>query len=135
MKRIGIMGGTFNPVHKGHLALAKAAMDEFVLDEVVFIPTGTPPHKDLSEIIHKEHRYNMVKLAIKGMPRFTLSRIELDRKGFSYAVDTCNELKDRFGKDPSDGAQGEHFLFRYPRKTESGKIRKSPAAQSGRGLH
>ena len=99
MKRIGIMGGTFNPVHKGHLALAKAAMDEFVLDEVVFIPTGTPPHKDLSEIIHKEHRYNMVKLAIKGMPRFTLSRIELDRKGFSYAVDTCNELKLQFGKD------------------------------------
>ena len=93
MKRIGIMGGTFNPIHKGHLALAKAAMEEFVLDKVIFIPAGMPPHKKPGEVIDKEHRYNMVKMAIKRIPKFSISRIEVDRKGISYAVDTFNELK------------------------------------------
>jgi nicotinate-nucleotide adenylyltransferase len=96
MKRIGIMGGTFDPIHKGHLALAKAAMNEFVLNEVIFIPTGTPPHKK-RKITNKAHRYKMVKLAIKGKPKYSISRIELDRKGISYAVDTCNELKKKYG--------------------------------------
>ena len=98
MPRIGIMGGTFNPIHKGHLALARAAMEEFVLDEIVFIPTGTPPHKKPNEVINKEHRYQMVKLAIKGKPKYSISRIELDRQGLSYAVDTFNALKKKFGK-------------------------------------
>lgn len=97
MKRIGIMGGTFNPIHKGHLALANAALREFVLDKVIFIPTGMPPHKALGEIIDKEHRYKMVKLAIKGKKRFAASRIEMDRPGYSYAVDTCNQLRRKFG--------------------------------------
>jgi nicotinate-nucleotide adenylyltransferase len=99
MKRIGIMGGTFNPIHNGHLELAKTAMHEFVLDEIIFIPTGTPPHKAPGEIIDKEHRYNMVKLAIKGKPKYSVSRIEVDRKGVSYAVDTFNVLKKKLGKD------------------------------------
>ncbi len=98
MKRIGIMGGTFDPVHKGHLALAKAAMEEFVLDEVVFIPSGMPPHKKPGEVTDKEHRYKMVKLATKGIPKFKISRIELDRKGVSYAVDTFNGLKKIYGE-------------------------------------
>ena len=70
MKRIGIMGGTFNPIHKGHLALAEAAMEEFVLDKVIFIPAGMPPHKKPGEVIDKEHRYSMVKMAIKRIPKF-----------------------------------------------------------------
>lgn len=98
MKRIGIMGGTFNPIHKGHLALAKAALEEYALDKMIFIPSGTPPHKKPGEVLDKEHRYKMVKLAIKGISKFSLSRIELDRKGFSFAVDTCNELKEKYGK-------------------------------------
>lgn len=98
MKRIGIMGGTFNPIHKGHLALAKAAMEEFVLNKVIFIPSAMPPHKDLKEVIDKEHRFQMVKLAIKGISEFSISRIELDRKGISYAVDTFNELRKKYGK-------------------------------------
>ncbi|KPJ69342.1 hypothetical protein AMJ44_04015 [candidate division WOR-1 bacterium DG_54_3] len=98
MKRIGIMGGTFNPIHKGHLALAKAAMEEFVLAKVIFIPAGMPPHKKPGEVIDKEHRYNMVKLAIKQIPKFSISRIEVDRKGISYAVDTFNELKKIYGE-------------------------------------
>jgi len=99
MKRIGIMGGTFNPVHKGHLALAKTAKEQFVLDQIVFIPSGMPPHKSPDEILDKEQRYNMLKIAIKGIPAYSLSRIELDRKGYSYAVDTFNALKRKYGKN------------------------------------
>lgn len=98
MKRIGIMGGTFDPIHKGHLALAKAAMKEFVLNEIIFIPSGHPPHKKKGEVTDKEHRYNMVKKAIHGKKGFKISRIELDRKGLSFAVDTFNDLKKKFGK-------------------------------------
>ena len=93
------MGGTFNPVHKGHLALAKTAKEQFVLDQIVFIPSGMPPHKSPDEILDKEQRYNMLKIAIKGIPAYSLSRIELDRKGYSYAVDTFNALKRKYGKN------------------------------------
>jgi nicotinate-nucleotide adenylyltransferase len=99
MKRIGIMGGTFNPIHKGHLALAQAAMEEFALNEVIFVPSGLPPHKKKSEIIDKEHRYKMVMLAIKNHSKFSISRLELDRKGVSYAVDTFNQLRKRYGDE------------------------------------
>ena len=99
MKRIGIMGGTFNPVHKGHLALAQKAMDEFVLDQVIFVPAGTPPHKDAGEIIDKEHRFKMVRAAIRGQKNFTVSRMEMDREGVSYAVDTFNQLKQEYGSE------------------------------------
>ncbi len=97
MKRIGVMGGTFNPIHKGHLALAKAAMQEFALDQVLFIPTGTPPHKPKKEMIDKEDRYRMVKLAIAKNKPFSVSRIEMDRPGTSYAVDTFRQLRKRLG--------------------------------------
>lgn len=92
------MGGTFNPIHKGHLALAKAAKKEFALDQIIFIPSGNPPHKEPSEVIDKEHRYQMVKLAIAGKRNYSVSRIELDRPGYSYAIDTFNALKRKYGK-------------------------------------
>ncbi len=92
------MGGTFDPIHKGHLALAKAAMKEFVLNEIIFIPSGHPPHKKKGEVTGKEHRYKMVKKAIHGKNGFKISRIELDRKGLSFAVDTFNALKNKYGK-------------------------------------
>jgi len=98
MKRIGIMGGTFDPIHKGHLSLAKRAMEEFVLDQIVFIPAGRPPHKKPREVTNKEDRYRMVEIAIRGNPCYTASRVELDRKGISYAVDTFNALKNKFGR-------------------------------------
>src|SRR3989344_7810646 len=98
MKRIGIMGGTFNPIHKGHLALAKAAKKEFALDQIIFIPSGNPPHKERSEVIDKEERFKMVKLAVKGTKGYVASRIELNRPGYSYAVDTFNALKKHYGK-------------------------------------
>jgi nicotinate-nucleotide adenylyltransferase len=98
MKRIGIMGGTFNPIHKGHLALARAAQNEFALDSVIFIPSGNPPHKPKGEVIDKEDRFRLVKLAIREIEDFTASRLELDRPGYSYAVDTFNALKRKYGK-------------------------------------
>jgi len=98
LKRIGIMGGTFNPIHKGHLALARAAHKEFALDEIIFVSSGNPPHKKSSEIIDKELRYKMVKLAVKGKKLYFVSRIEMDRPGLSYAVDTFADLKRKYGQ-------------------------------------
>jgi len=98
MKRIGILGGTFNPVHKGHLRIAEIALKEFKLDKVVFIPSGIPPHKPKAGIAPKEDRFRMIEIAIKPFKKFVASRIELDRPGYSYAVDTFNDLKRDFGK-------------------------------------
>ena len=98
IKRIGIMGGTFNPIHKGHLALVRAAMKEFALDQIIFIPSGTPPHKESFEVIDKVLRLKMVRLAVQGKKHYSVSRIELDREGYSYAVDTFNALKRKYGK-------------------------------------
>ncbi len=98
MKRLGILGGTFNPIHNGHLAMAEKALKEFKLDEIIFIPTNIPPHKDLAELIDKEDRFKMVKLAIEGKERFSISRIELDREGTSYAIDTFKELNKKGDK-------------------------------------
>jgi nicotinate-nucleotide adenylyltransferase len=92
------MGGTFNPLHKGHLALAKAAKEEFALDQIIFIPSGTPPHKALGNVIDKNERFKMVRLAVKGFRSYSVSRIELNRPGYSYAIDTFRTLKKRFGQ-------------------------------------
>lgn len=93
MQRIGIMGGTFNPVHKGHIAIAEAAQKNYLLEKVIFVPSGNPPHKTDEYIADKEHRFKMVKLAIAGRKNFRISRVEIDRPGYSYAIDTFNELK------------------------------------------
>lgn len=88
VKRLGIMGGTFDPIHLGHLVTAEAARSEFNLDKVVFVPSGMPPHKMNSQISEKEHRYLMTVLATSANPYFEVSRAEIDRVGYSYAIDT-----------------------------------------------
>lgn len=98
MKKIGILGGTFNPVHKGHLRIAEIALKKFKLDKVVFVPSGIPPHKPKAGIAPKGDRFRMIKIAIKGHPKFAVSRVELDRPGYSYAVDTFNDLRKEFGQ-------------------------------------
>ena len=90
------MGGTFNPPHKGHIAIAEAALKNYLLDRVIFVPSGHPPHKTYEYIADKEDRYKMVKLAIKGKKHFYISRVEIDRRGYSYAVDTFNDLKKEY---------------------------------------
>jgi len=94
-KRIGIMGGTFNPIHIGHLMAGEAARDEFNLDEVLYIPTGQPPHKG-SDIALPRHRVDMVRLAIRSNPYFHLSTVETDRQGTTYTVDTLRLLYDQY---------------------------------------
>jgi len=90
-KRIGIFGGAFDPIHNGHLTVAEYARHNFNLDFILFIPTGTPPHK--GKITFNEHRYLMTLLAIADNPNFCVSRLELDRTGESYTIDTLRSLK------------------------------------------
>jgi nicotinate-nucleotide adenylyltransferase len=92
VKRIGIMGGTFDPLHYGHLVAAEMARNEFRLEKVIFIPTGNPPHKMGREITNPEARFQMVKLATEDNLSFGVSRIEIERIGHSYTVDTLREL-------------------------------------------
>lgn len=93
VNRLGIMGGTFDPIHYGHLVAAEMARAEFKLSKVLFIPTGTPPHKDRKDISAAEMRYEMVKLAIQDNPAFDISRVEIEREGLSYTVETLRVLR------------------------------------------
>lgn len=94
MKRIGLFGGTFDPVHNAHLALARSALADLKLDEVRWVPAGRPWQKarQLTDAVHREA---MVRLAIAGEPRFVLDRIEIERPGPSYTLDTVRELQAR----------------------------------------
>ena len=91
-RNIGVMGGTFDPVHLGHLAVAEEAREVLGLERILFIPAGQPPHKPAGEVSQAEHRIAMVELAIVDNPAFELSRIEVDRAGPSYTVDTLEAL-------------------------------------------
>jgi nicotinate-nucleotide adenylyltransferase len=91
--RVGILGGTFDPIHFAHLIIAEEARACLRLDQVVFIPAGQPPHKQGKEITPSEHRVAMVQLAIASNPRFVLSRLDVDRAGPCYSVDTVELLK------------------------------------------
>lgn len=97
--RIGIMGGTFNPIHYGHLVTAQEAIDQFNLDKVIFIPTGEPPHKTSDFIAGPNARYIMTVIATASNPKFFVSRIEIERKGKSYTIDTLRELRSIYGGD------------------------------------
>ncbi|HYV01540.1 MAG TPA: nicotinate-nucleotide adenylyltransferase [Actinomycetota bacterium] len=92
-KRLGVMGGTFDPIHYGHLVTAEAALWKFGLDEVVFVPTGHPWMKEHRDVTPPEHRYLMTVIATASNPRFSVSRIEVEREGPTYAVDTLQELR------------------------------------------
>jgi nicotinate-nucleotide adenylyltransferase len=89
----GVFGGTFDPIHYAHLAVAEAAREAFELKRVLFIPAAQPPHKPDRSIAGAEHRLAMVEAAIAGNPAFEISRIELDRGGPSYTVETLASLK------------------------------------------
>ncbi|MDP2938385.1 MAG: nicotinate-nucleotide adenylyltransferase [Candidatus Omnitrophota bacterium] len=97
--RIGILGGTFNPVHIGHLILAEEVREKIKLDKVIFVPTYLPPHKDNSDIAPASARMAMVKLAIKGNRYFLASDMEIKRDGRSYTIDTLKEFKSIYPQD------------------------------------
>lgn len=90
---IGIMGGTFDPIHVGHLAVAEEARDALGLERILFVVAGQPPHKTAGTVTAAEHRLAMVELAIGGNPAFEVSRLEIDRPGPSYSADTVVELE------------------------------------------
>lgn len=92
------MGGTFDPIHLGHLVVAEAAREAHRLDQVVFVPAGRPPHKKETEVSEARHRYVMTLLATMSHPQFTVSRIELDRQGKSFTVDTLSQLIEEAGE-------------------------------------
>lgn len=96
-RRIGVMGGTFDPIHYGHLVAASEVADQFKLDEVVFVPTGDPWQK--RKVTPSEHRYLMTVIATASNPRFTVSRADIDRSGPTYTVDTLRDLRATFAGD------------------------------------
>jgi nicotinate-nucleotide adenylyltransferase len=91
-RRIGIMGGTFDPIHHGHLVAASEVQSWFDLDEVIFVPTGEPWQKADREVSPAEHRYLMTVIATAANPRFEVSRVDIDRSGPTYTIDTLREL-------------------------------------------
>jgi nicotinate-nucleotide adenylyltransferase len=95
--RLGLLGGSFNPIHFGHLSIARRACEHLGLSEVLFIPTGDPPHKRDETLAPAQDRYEMVRLAIGDDPCFRISNIEIGRKGKSYTIDTVQALQDLYG--------------------------------------
>jgi nicotinate-nucleotide adenylyltransferase len=94
-----LLGGTFDPPHNGHLALAEAAIRELGLEKVIFIPSKRPPHKSRDIISSKEDRLAMLKLALKKRPEFEISEMEFERKGTSYTIDTLSSFKSAFPRE------------------------------------
>lgn len=97
--RLGVMGGTFDPIHHGHLVAASEVAARFALDEVVFVPTGHPWQKADKKVSHAEDRYLMTVIATASNPRFSTSRIDIEREGDTYTVDTLTELRALVGED------------------------------------
>lgn len=96
MKKIGIMGGTFNPIHNGHLEMANKAYHQFALDEIWFMPTKNPPHKEIDGNTSDKQRVEMISLAIQAYPHFALSTLELERVGMTYTKDTLEEVAKKY---------------------------------------
>ncbi|MFG3423464.1 nicotinate-nucleotide adenylyltransferase [Micromonospora sp. NPDC048063] len=97
IRRVGIMGGTFDPIHHGHLVAASEVADRFGLDEVVFVPTGQPWQKEDQPVSPPEDRYLMTVIATASNPRFQVSRVDIDRGGPTYTVDTLRDLHAEYG--------------------------------------
>ena len=91
-RRIGVMGGTFDPIHHGHLVAASEVAHNFALDEVIFVPTGEPYQKDGRAVSPAEDRYLMTVIATASNPRFSVSRVDIDRPGRTYTIDTLRDL-------------------------------------------
>lgn len=97
--RIGLLGGTFDPVHIGHLVLAQEAWFQLKLDRVLFVPAYIPPHKQIASSVQPADRLNMLRLALSPAPQFGISTHELDKKERCYTIDTVRELKKKYGDE------------------------------------
>ncbi len=99
MERIGILGGTFNPLHIGHLAIAEVAQERMSLDRVIFVPSSRPPHKNLTYLAPAHHRLEMVRRAVGGDPKFSVSDFEVLRGGKSYTINTVRHFQNTLSQD------------------------------------
>jgi nicotinate-nucleotide adenylyltransferase len=99
--RLGLLGGSFNPVHNGHLAIARQTRDALGLDKILFIPTSHPPHKPNGSLAPAQDRYEMVRLAIASDPSLAISDVEIRRPGKSYSIDTIRLLQHEYGAQTS----------------------------------
>ena len=111
MRRIGIMGGTFNPIHIGHLLLAEWALDAVSLDEVWFIPAGMPYKKDTTDLIAGIERFHMTDLAVRDNPHFKCLDLEVRREGFTYTYETLELLRNKYPEDRFFFIVGADCLF------------------------
>ena len=112
-RKIGIMGGTFDPIHNGHLVAASEVADRFALDEVLFVPTGQPWQKVEREVSRAEDRYLMTVIATASNPRFSVSRVDIDRGGPTYTVDTL--LRPARRARPTPSCSSSPAPTRWPR--------------------
>jgi nicotinate-nucleotide adenylyltransferase len=128
MMRIGILGGTFNPIHIGHLILGEEAYFKLKLDKLIFVPTYMPPHKTAETVIEAKHRLKMVTYAIEGNSAFEVSTIEVDAKKKSYSIDTLKGFKDKYGQDAQlffiTGSDSLKDLFSWKNVNDIFKISK-----------
>lgn len=122
-KRIGIMGGTFDPIHIGHLILGETAYHQFHLDKVLFMPAGNPPHKrDREDRATDRQRVDMVRLAIASNPHFSLSLEEMHAEGYTYTYRTLERLKEQYPKTDYYFILGADSLYTFEEWREPGKI-------------
>jgi nicotinate-nucleotide adenylyltransferase len=116
-RKLGVMGGTFDPIHHGHLVTAEEAHRQFELDEVLFVPTAHPWMKEERDVTPAEDRYLMTVIATASNPHFSVSRVEIDRGGPTYTVDTLRDLAGEYGKDSElffiTGADAILEIFRW----------------------
>lgn len=123
--RLGILGGTFDPIHQGHLRLAETARLQYHLDKVLFIPALRPPHKtNKRDLTPAPYRYQMTELAVQNQPHFEVSRMEFDRRGISYTVDTLRALRKTHPGDEFFLILGEDSLTELPTWKDFGEIEK-----------
>ncbi|WP_069997944.1 nicotinate-nucleotide adenylyltransferase [Cellulosilyticum sp. I15G10I2] len=120
--KLAIMGGTFDPIHIGHLVTAEEVRHEFNIDEVLFVPTGHPPHKSNINMTTSEHRYLMTVLATAANANFKVSRLEIEREGVTYTIDTIKEIKKVYGRDVRlyfiTGADAIHKILTWKESEE-----------------
>lgn len=123
--KTGILGGTFDPIHQGHLALARAAKKQFALDRVIFVPAFIPPHKaGRRDMTPAPYRYRMTELALLGEAGFEVSDIEFSRPEISYTADTLHAFKEKFPEDCFFLILGEDSLAEMPQWRDPEKIEK-----------
>lgn len=126
--KIGIYGGSFNPVHNGHLKVASFILEKKKLDKIIWVPLYKPYHKEISELEEPEHRYNMLKLALENKKNFEISRVEIEDKIISYTLETLLKIKKLYPEDElyeiigGDSAETFHSWKDYKEILENAKV-------------